>query len=361
MGKDYYNILGVSKSASQDEIKKAFRKKAHEYHPDKASGDEAKFKEVNEAYQVIGDSKKRSQYDQYGSSFEDMQRNGGFGGFGGFSGGQGGVHVDMDDLGDLFGGLGDMFGFGGGSTRTSTRSRKANDVRVAIEIDFLEAVKGVEKELKFKKKIKCEHCNGNMAEPGSKISNCNKCNGTGRVTKIQRTILGNMQMQATCDDCNGEGKTYEQKCSKCHGDGVVEDLFKLKVKIPAGIDDGETIRIREKGEAGVGGAKDGDLFLLIRVRPDKRWVRQDYDILTDYSLKFSQAALGDKVKIETVDGEVSLKIPAGTQAGTRFKLRGKGINNLHGGPKGDHYVKVKVEVPKSLNRKQKKILEDLGL
>ena len=210
MSKDYYKILGVDKSASQDEIKKAFRKKAHEFHPDKGGGDEAKFKEANEAYQALGNAKKREQYDQFGAGFEQAGA-GGPGGFGGFSGGAGGVHVDMDDLGDIFGGIGDMFGFGGG--RSQRRQQRASDIKVRMELSFLEAVFGVEKELSIKKKIVCDHCKGNIAEPGTKIETCKTCNGTGRVIKMQRTILGNMQVQGICDTCQGEGKTYAKKCT----------------------------------------------------------------------------------------------------------------------------------------------------
>ncbi len=262
MTEDYYNILGVDKSASQDDIKKAFRKKAHEFHPDKKGGDEAKFKEVNSAYQVLSNKEKRAQYDQFGSGFEQAGAGGagGFGGFGGFPGeAGGGVHVDMDDLGDLFGGIGDMFGFGGG--RGQSRQSGARDIRVRIELDFLEAVNGVEKELKIKKKIVCSHCKGNVAEPGTKIETCSTCHGTGRVAKVQRTILGNMQVQGACDACGGEGKTYAKKCTKCGGDGVIDGTDSFKIKIPAGINDGETIRLSGKGEAGLKGSVAGDLYL----------------------------------------------------------------------------------------------------
>ncbi len=359
MSKDYYNILGVDKSASQDDIKRAFRKKAHEFHPDKTGGNEAKFKEVNEAYQVLGDAKKRTQYDQFGSNFEQAGAGGGFGGFGGFSNSAGGVHVDMDDLGDIFGGIGDIFGFG--SSRNETRQQRASDIRVSIELDFLEAVFGVEKELNIKKKVVCDHCRGNIAEPGTKIENCSVCKGTGRVTKIQRTILGNMQVQSVCENCQGEGKTYVKKCVKCKGSGVVDGNDTFKIKIPAGIDDGETIRLSGKGEAGIKGGPAGDLYVVVRVKSDKRWERDGSDIKTREELSFAQAALGDKIKIETVDGNVNLKIPAGTQSGTIFKLRNKGIPRLRGGGRGDHFVKVVVKTPTGLNRKQKKLLEELNI
>lgn len=356
MSKDYYKVLGVEKGATQDEIKKAFRKLAHQYHPDKPNGDEAKFKEINEAYQVVGDPKKRSQYDQFGSSFENM--GGAGGGFGGFS--NGGFNVNMDDLGDMFGGFGDIFGFGGNGGGRS-QNRRGEDIQVLLDISFNEAVFGIEKEIRLQKKVVCDHCNGNIAEPGSKIDTCKTCNGTGRVNKVQRTILGNMQVQVACDDCRGEGKSYEKKCTKCKGSGVIMDDSKLKVKIPAGIDDGQTIRIQGQGGAGEAGSPAGDLYLKIRVNSDKRFRRDGYDIKTKSEIGFSQAALGDRIEVETVDGKVKLKIPAGTQSGTVFKLRGKGVTRLNSFGRGDQLVEVHVKTPTNITRKQKKMLEELGL
>jgi len=358
MSKDYYKVLGVDKSANQDEIKKAFRKKAHKYHPDKAGGDESKFKEVNNAYQVLGDTKKRAQFDQFGAGFEQAGGAGGFGGFGGFNGGAGGIHVDMDDLGDIFGGIGDIFGFGGG--RSQSRQQRASDIKVSMEIDFLEAVNGVEKEIDIKRKIVCDHCKGNIAEPGTKIETCKTCNGTGRVAKMQRTILGNMQVQGVCDTCQGEGKSYAQKCTKCHGDGRIEGRDQFKIKIPAGIDDGETIRLTGKGEAGAKGSPAGDLYVVVLVRKDRRWERESSNIKTQEEINFMNAALGVKIQIETVNDKLNLKIPAGTQSGTVFKLRNKGVASLRGGGKGDHFVKVIVKTPINLSRKQKKLLEELN-
>lgn len=362
MGKDYYNILGVDKNASQDEIKKVFRQKAHLYHPDKAGGDEAKFKEINEAYQVLGNPQKRAQYDQFGSAFEHAQAGGGFQGFDGFrdfSGFANGFNVDMDDLGDVFGGLGDIFGFGGrgGGGR---RARRGSDIQVILTIEFSEAVFGVEKEINLKKTVKCDHCKGNCAEPGSKIENCKVCGGSGRVTKIQRTILGNMQVQATCDACGGEGKTYSQKCSKCGGSGICQEDVKLNVNIPAGIDNGETIRLSGQGEAGEKGTQSGDLYLKIKINPDKRFKRESYDIISESEINFTQAALGDKIDIETVDGIVKLKIPEGTQSETIFKLRGRGVTRLQSRGRGDHLVKIIVKTPKNLTRKQKELLREFS-
>lgn len=361
MNKDYYKILGVEKSASQDEIKKAFRKKAHEYHPDKATGDEAKFKEANEAYQVLGDAQKRAQYDQFGSNFQNGQAGGAYGGFGGFGGFQnGGVNINMDDLGDLFGGFGDMFGFGGGASRQKS-SRRGHDIQTTLVVSFDEAVHGAEKEISLRRKVRCDQCGGNGAEPGTKVDTCSRCHGTGKVTQVQRTILGNIQVQSVCPDCDGEGQTFSQKCKKCSGSGVHEETSHLKIKIPAGVDDGETIRLSGQGEAGIKGAGAGDLYLKISVRDDKRFERDGYDIYTQAKISFTQAALGDKISIETVDGSVTLKIPSGTQSGTSFKLRGKGVTRLRGGGRGDHFVKVQIKTPTSLSRKQKELLRELDL
>lgn len=363
MGKDYYNILGVDKGASQEEIKKAFRKKAHEYHPDKANGDEAKFKEINEAYQVLGNEQKRKQYDQFGSAFQNGQAGGGgFGGFEGFSGfsnGADGFNINMDDLGDIFGGMGDIFGFGGG--RSGRRQSRGADIQTILTIDFMEAVFGAEKEIKLKKAVVCDKCKGNGAEPGSKIETCKTCGGAGHVTKVQRTILGNMQVQTTCSDCQGEGKTYDKKCSKCGGSGIAQEIVNLKVKIPAGINNGETIRLSGQGEAGQKGASAGDLYIKIRVNSDKNFRREGYDIHTTKEVSFTQAALGDKIEVETVEGVVKLKIPEGTQSGTVFKLKGKGVEKLQGRGKGDHFIEIKIRTPKNLSRKQKDLLKELDL
>jgi len=364
MSKDYYNILGVDKNSTQADIKKAFRKKAHEFHPDKAGGDEKKFKEVNEAYQVLGDEKKRAQYDQFGSAFEGAQSHGGFHGFEGFrdfSGAANGMNFDMDDLGDIFGGIGDMFGFGGRGGTKQTRARRGNDIESILTIDFNEAVFGTEKEVSLRKLVKCDKCEGNGAEPGTKIETCKTCNGTGRITRAQRTILGTIQSQTVCPDCSGEGKTYEKKCTKCHGSGVFQDAVKLKVKIPAGIDNGEAIRLTGYGGAGMHGGSSGDLYIRVNIKPHKSFIRDRYDIKSEAFISFSQAALGGKVNIETIDGTLSLKIPAGTQSGTNFRLKGLGVHKLHAKGRGDQFVNVKVKTPTSLSRKQKQLLKDLDL
>lgn len=362
MGKDYYNILGVDKNSSQEEIKKAFRQKAHQYHPDKAGGDEAKFKEVNEAYQVLGNAQKKAQYDQYGSAFEHAQNRGGFGGFEGFrdfSGYSSGFNVNMDDLGDIFGGLGDIFGFGGSGGRQ--KQARGNDIQAVLAIDFIESAFGAEKQINLKKKVKCGRCHGNAAEPGTKIETCKVCGGSGRVVKTQRTILGAMQVRAVCDNCGGEGKTYAQKCRQCGGTGVVYENASLDIKIPAGIDDGESIRLSGQGEAGEKGAPPGDLYIKIKVREHPLFHREGYDVYSKAKIKIYQAAAGGKIEVETVHGSVKLKIPAGTQSGAMFKLRNKGIPRLRGGGFGSHFVQVKVDIPSNLNRKQKDILRDLDI
>ena len=359
MPKDYYNILGVNKDASQDEIKAAFRKKAHEHHPDKG-GDAEKFKEANEAYQVLGNPDKRKQYDQFGSSFQHGQAGGqgGFGGFGGFQGGQG---FDFEDLGDMFGGFGDIFGFGGGSRGGSRRQSRGRDLEMKVSLDFLEAAFGLEKEIDFAKNVVCDRCHGNGAEPGAKIETCPVCNGSGQVSRIQRTILGNIQTQSACTNCGGEGKIYSQKCSKCGGDGVFRDHVDLKVRIPAGINDGESIRLSGQGEAGQKGAPAGDLYLRISVKSHKKFMREGYDIRTEEKISVKQAILGDKIDVDTIHGPVKLKIPEGTQSGTIFKLKEKGVEKLNNRGIGDQFVKVMVEIPKSLGRKQKQLLEELDI
>ncbi|MCK5060962.1 molecular chaperone DnaJ [Candidatus Parcubacteria bacterium] len=359
MGKDYYNILGVQKGAGQEEIKKAFRKKAHKYHPDKANGDEAKFKEINEAYQILGDPKKRGQYDQFGPAFENMQGAGGFGGFRDFSGAANGFNINMDDLGDIFGGIGDIFGFSnGGGHRRSARGR---DLQLLVNISFMEAVFGIDKEIMINKQVVCDRCNGNLAEPGTKIETCKICKGTGSTTRVQQTILGNMRVNATCEACGGEGKTYSKLCAKCFGKGTVMDRVSLKIKIPAGINNGETIRLTGRGEAGDKGAPAGDLYLKVQVAPKPGFERVGFDVKSAVDISFTQAALGDKIDIETVHGAVKLKVLAGTESGTVYKLRNKGIQRLQASGKGDHLVTVNIKTPRNLSRKQKELLKELNI
>ncbi|HBA36606.1 TPA: molecular chaperone DnaJ [Candidatus Falkowbacteria bacterium] len=369
MPKDYYDILGVSKNAGAADIKTAFRKKAHEHHPDKG-GDEVKFKELNEAYQVLGNAEKRQRYDQFGAAafqqggFNNAGGQGasGFGGQG-FSGFQnGGFNVDFEDLGDMFGGFGDIFGFGGSSGRgSSKRQTRGRDLEMKIGLEFMEAIFGGEKELNFSKNITCNRCHGEGAEPGAKVETCKTCGGSGRVAHIQRTILGNIQTQATCSHCGGEGKIYSQKCTKCGGAGIHHEAVKLKIRIPAGIDDGESIKLSGQGEAGQKGAPAGDLYLRVKVAAHKNFIRDGYDIRTEEVINIKQAILGDKIEVATIHGPVKLKIPEGTQSGTVFKLKEKGITKLRNRGLGDQFIKITVKIPAGLNRRQKQILEQLNM
>ncbi len=358
MAKDYYKILGVSRDATQDEIKRAFRELAHKYHPDKNGGSAEKFKEINEAYQVLSNPEKRQQYDQFGTTFEQAQAQGGFSGFEGFrdfSGFANGFDFDFGDLGEMFG-FADIFGGG----RKKTRASRGRDIEMEMEVDFREAVFGAEKVLELYKPSVCETCVGSGADPQSKITTCYTCGGSGKVQQIQRTFFGSFQTVSTCPNCGGEGKKAERECGECRGSGVVRASKKLKIKIPAGIDDGETIKLSGEGEAGKRGGRPGDLFLTFRVKPDREFRRQGNDILSKAEISFTQAALGDKIGVETLDGKVKLNIPAGTQSGQIFRLKGKGVPNLSGYGRGDQLVEVVVVTPTRLTKRQKELLEELG-
>jgi molecular chaperone DnaJ len=366
MPKDYYNVLGVSKGASDDEIKKAYRKLAHQHHPDKSGGDEAKFKEVNEAYQVLSDKEKRTQYDQYGQTFEQAQSQGGFSGFNGFrdfssyaegfdfnfGGGQGGFS-------DIFGDIFEQAGFGGGARGRGRRKYRGEDIQVDVEISFQEMAEGVEKEVELYKRTKCSRCEGEGVEPGSKKVECPTCKGEGQIRTNRRTILGTFQQTSVCPECQGEGKIPEKKCKKCGGDGRVREYEKIKIKIPAGIKEGQTIRLENSGEAGEKGGEAGDLYVNIHVSPDDRFERDGDDIRSEAKISFSQAALGDKISVDTISGEVKLKIPSGTQSGEIFRLKGHGVKHLSRYGHGDHYVKIQVETPRNLTREQRELLEKL--
>ena len=356
MAKDYYEILGVGRTASAEEIKKAFRTKAHQFHPDKSTGDTDKFKEINEAYQVLGDQTKRQQYDQYGQTFDQARRQGGSpGGFGGFDpSGFSNVNVDFGDLGDIFG---DMVGFGQRSGRQARQGGR--DIQTVLEIDFRTAAFGGEQKISLRRPVACEHCQGSGAEPGTSLKTCATCKGTGQISKVQRTILGNMQSVQVCDTCEGTGQTIEKLCSVCHGEGRREQTDTLTVKVPAGIAAGQKIKLSGKGEAGRRGQPAGDLFLAVQVQPDPVFKRDDDDVLSSTTIPYSVAALGGITPVVTLDGEVSLKIPAGTTAGQVFAIKGKGITHLRGRGRGDHRVTVEIEVPKKVSAKAKKILKEL--
>lgn len=356
--RDYYEILGVSKNATKEELKKAYRKLALKYHPDKGGTkeDEAKFKEVNEAYGILSDEQKRRAYDQFGHNGPRMNGAGpgGFD-FSGFQQGFGsqGFNVNFEEMG----GFGDLFGdlFGGGR---SHGPKRGNDIQAAVSIDFMDAVTGTEKEIILDKYSVCEPCKGAGAEPGSGLKTCPTCEGKGKVTQQTQTMFGTFAQTTTCPTCHGTGKVPEKECSKCKGAGRIRERKPLKVKIPAGIDSGQTIRIEGAGEAGEAGTKPGDLYLLINAREDKRFIRQGADVRSDVNITFPKAALGTAVDVETVEGKVTLKIPAGTQSGKVFRLSGRGLPHLHSSRKGDHLVTVVVETPTRLTREQKKLLEE---
>lgn len=353
--RDYYEVLGVGKSASADEIKKAFRRAAVEHHPDKG-GDEAKFKEINEAYEVLKDSSKRQRYDQFGHA--GVGGNGGGNPFGGFGGGQGqNINFDFGDLG-----LGDIFGsfFGGqaGGGRGQRRQARGHDVETSIEISFEAAVFGTEVELRLNLEDECEHCKGTTVEPGYELKTCEQCKGLGQVVTAMRTIFGNIQQASTCPKCAGKGKVPEKVCSVCHGKGTQRKVQDVGLKVPAGVDDGATIRLREHGEAIANGPK-GDLYVNIRVKPHKKFTREDDLILSEQTIPMVQAALGAEIEVETVDGPVRMKIPAGTQSGTDFKLSNHGVPHLRQETRGAHIVTINAETPTKLSNRQKELLEEL--
>ncbi|HTK59751.1 MAG TPA: molecular chaperone DnaJ [Candidatus Baltobacteraceae bacterium] len=351
MGKDYYQILGLSKGASEADIKKAFRELAHKHHPDKEGGDEAKFKEINEAYQVLSNPQKKAQYDQYGQTF-DQGGQGGFGGFGGFQGG--GANFDMGDISEMFG---DMFGFGGrGGGR---RQARGGDIEVNAQIAFHEAAFGAEKTFELYKPVACAACSGTGIPPGAKMQTCKRCEGKGRVRQVQRTMLGSFETVATCGECHGAGNIPEQRCKECAGEGVKREKSSVTVKIPAGIDDGETIRVSGGGEAGVRGTPSGDLYLHIRVKSDPRFERDGFDVYSNLEIGFADAALGTTRPVETVDGELEIKIPSGVQSGEEIRLKSRGIPHLRGPARGDHFVRIIVKTPKHLSRKAKELLQEL--
>lgn len=357
--RDYYEVLGVSKNASADEIKKAFRKAAVKHHPDKEGGDETKFKEINEAYEVLKDQQKRQRYDQFGHAGVGGASGGGsaggnpFEGFGGF-GGQN-VHFDFGD-----GGLGDIFSqFFGGGQQQSRGPRRGRDIETHVTLTFEQAVFGVEETLVLDMDDECSHCKGTTVEPGHDMKTCPTCGGSGQTTQVVNTIFGQIQQASTCPECKGRGKVPEKVCTVCHGKGTERRKQELTVKIPAGIDDGATIRLRERGEA-VGGGGRGDLYVNIRVKAHKHFTREGDIILSEQHVSMIDAALGTEIDVETVDGIVRMKIPAGTQSGTDFKLSSHGVPHLRSESRGPHIVTILVDTPTKLSKKQKELLQEFN-
>ena len=355
--RDYYEVLGIGKGASEQEIKSAFRKKAMKYHPDKNPDNkeaEEAFKEVNEAYSILSDADKKSKYDKFGHAGVDPNAGfsgGGFGG-GGFGGG-------FDDIFDIFGGM-----FGGGRSGGYSQQRrnaptKGKDLQQRLVITFKEAAFGVEKTIKMKKNVSCEACHGTGAENGSAKKKCETCGGSGEVRSIQQTPFGNFQSTGPCRDCNGTGEKIEKYCGECHGAGEIKKEVTLKVKIPAGADVDSVVPIRGQGLPGKNGGPAGDLYIVIDVKNDTVFKRSGSDLKLKMPITFMQAALGDKIIIPTVFEKISYKIPPGTQSGTVFRIKDKGMPNPRNGRKGDLYVEVNVEIPMKLSKKQKKTIEEL--
>lgn len=350
--RDYYEVLGVDRGADEATIKKAYRQLAKKYHPDMNPGDkeaEKKFKEASEAYAVLSDAEKRRQYDQFGhAAFE--QGGGGAGGFGGFD-------FNGGDMGDIFGDIfGDLFG-GGRSRRANNGPMKGANVRTAVRITFEEAVFGCEKQLDLNLKDECTTCHGTGAKPGTSPETCPKCGGKGQIVYTQQSLFGTVRNVQTCPDCNGSGKIVKEKCADCHGSGYITNRKKIAVTIPAGIDNGQSIRIREKGEPGVNGGPRGDLLVEVQVERHPIFQRQDMNIFSTAPITFAQAALGGDVKISTVDGDVLYTVKPGTQTDTKIRLKGKGVPSLrNSNVRGDHYVTLVVQTPTKLNEKAKEAL-----
>lgn len=361
--RDYYEVLGITKGSSADEIKKAFRKLAVKYHPDKEGGDETKFKEINEAYEVLKDDAKRQRYDQFGHAGVGGNSGGGgnpFEGFQGFGGAGGNGQNINFDFGDM--GLGDIFGsFFGGGQRQQRGENRGHDVQTELTMTFEEAVFGLETTLKLDLEDICEHCKGTTAEPGYELKQCPVCHGSGQVTQVMNTIFGAIQQASICRNCNGRGKVPEKICSVCHGSGTQRRTQEIRIKIPAGIDDGVTIRLNEKGEAPKGGqGKKGDLYILVHVKAHKRFTREGDIILSEEHISMVDAALGTEIDVDTVDGPIKMKIPVGTQSGTDFKLSGHGVAHMKDKSRGPHILTIKVDTPTKLSKTQKELLEQLN-
>jgi molecular chaperone DnaJ len=346
--RDYYEVLGVSNSATKDELKKAYRKLSKQFHPDinKEPGADEKFKEVKEAYEVLSDDQKRSHYDQFGH----VDPNQGFGGGGDFGGGFGG----FEDIFNSF------FGGGGGRRRDPNAPRQGADLQYTMTLKFEEAVFGKETDIEIPREEECDTCDGTGAKPGTKVNTCKHCHGSGQISVEQNTPFGRIVNRRVCHYCNGTGKEIKEKCTTCSGTGKVTRRNKIHVKIPAGVDDGQQLRVAGKGEAGINGGPAGDLYIVFHIRSHEFFERDGDDIYCEMPITFVQAAIGDEVEVPTLHGKVKLKVPAGTQTGTKFRLKGKGVPNVRGYGTGDQHVLVRIVTPTKLSEKQKQLLREFA-
>lgn len=343
--RDYYDVLGVGKDSSKDEIKKAYRKLARKYHPDVNKEDDAadKFKEAKEAYEVLSDEQKRTQYDQFGHAGAQNQ---------GFGGGA----QDFGGFGDIF----DMFFGGGGRRRDPNAPQQGADLQYTMTLEFEEAIFGKETDIRIPKEENCETCNGSGAKPGTKVNTCSHCNGSGQLNTEQNTPFGRVVNRRVCHHCNGSGKIVPEKCTTCGGAGKVKKHNKIHITIPAGIDEGQQVRVSGKGEAGVNGGPPGDLYVLVQIKPHDFFEREGDHIYCEIPLNYAQGALGDEVEVPTVHGKVMLKIPAGTQSGKTFRMKGKGAPNVRGYGHGDQHIIVKIVTPTKLTERQKELLREFN-
>jgi len=358
MPKDYYKTLGVDKSASKEEIKKAFHKLAHTHHPDKNKGDDKKFKEINEAYQVLSDDKKRASFDQFGNADGPQGfSGGGFGGQGGFGGfdftGQnGGMEFDMGNLGDIFGDF-----FGGGMGRGGQKARKGRDLQTETTLSFEESIFGVERKININKQSVCNICNGTGGKVGTKMNTCPTCEGQGQVREVRRSILGNFATTKTCDNCFGSGKVPSEKCSQCKGAGIRRTDEEISVNIPSGINNGETLRVRGRGEA-ISGGEAGDLYIKLNVKSHSIYTREGSNLIMDLKIKLTDALLGMSYDLKTLDNKnVEVKIPEGINNGEMLRVKGKGVPTAHG--RGDTIIKINIDMPSKLSKKNKELIEKL--
>jgi molecular chaperone DnaJ len=363
MQKDYYKILGVEKNSTPDEIKKAYYKLAHQFHPDKKGGNEEKFKEINEAYQVLGDKDKRAQYDQFGSSFNFNNARQGANGFNGFNG----ANVNWEDVMGGFGGIEDIFemfgnGFGSGfnGQQQNVDLKRGSDIEVELNLPLESILKDQEREVQLLKFIKCTRCEGNGAEPNTKVKECFTCRGTGRVQQMRKTILGTFTQVTVCPECKGEGSRPETPCNVCHGEGRIKKDDKINVRIPAGVDNEQIIKVKRKGDAGRRNGEEGDLYVRIFVKAHPVFERKGDDLYLNQAISYSEAVLGDKIKIPTLEGDkLVLKVPSGTVSGDILKISKRGIPHFSGMGRGNLYVQLNINTPSKLTKKQKDLLEEL--